>query len=87
MIIYQRFLSLSAETHVRSLYHCIIDEFIAISAHLHKQRTSMRMPWFHIHISKAGGTTLKNTFTRIGKTHHENQYLLSTSFKSCATQY
>ena len=96
MIIYQRLLSHSAEddAHVQSLYRSIIDEFIAISAHLYQRRAMQQMTWFHIHISKAGGTTLRETFKRLGRPRrhlengkHENRLLQGSTFRSCATQY
>ena len=68
------------------IYDKIIDIFKDISGYYHDYRSIMKHQWFHIHISKAAGTTVRSTFNQIFNASHST-YLLSSVNLKCTEQY
>ena len=67
------------------LYNAIIFKFIE----LHKEytRTRLNYPWFHIHVTKSAGTTVKRTFfDNFGQKALNNNYFLLRDH-NCTRQY
>ena len=69
-----------------NVYNKIIKIFINISKYYFKERTINKYLWFHIHISKAGGTTLRSLFYNIFNAKH-NPYLTTSQNLLCKDQY
>eukprot|EP01083_Nonionella_stella_P108014 313594_1 len=70
-----------------AVYDDIMQIFVQISEYYITLRTTNKHSWFHIHVSKAAGTTIRTTFHQIFQAQPYAGYLRTTQNLPCSVQY